>query len=58
VRGTYHLFGGLGDKDTVAGHLVLGYKLTDFELEYQDGTEFVRAAFDISGPYVGLRFSF
>tara|TARA_R110002126_G_scaffold5647_3_gene30255 strand:- start:528 stop:1373 length:846 start_codon:yes stop_codon:yes gene_type:complete len=59
LRGTYHLFGGAPLTDNRgAGHLVLGYKLTDLELEYQDGTEFGSANLEISGPYLGLRFSF
>jgi len=59
LRGTYHLFGGAPLTDQRgAGHLVLGYKLTDLELEYQDGAEFGAANLEISGPYLGLRFSF
>lgn len=59
LRGTYHLFGGAPLTDERgAGHLVLGYKVTDLELEYTDGTEFGAANLKISGPYLGLRFSF
>jgi hypothetical protein len=58
LRGTFHLFGAPLLDQRGAGHLVLGYKVTDLELEYQDGTEFGAANLEITGPYLGLRFSF
>lgn len=36
------------------GHLVLGYRLTQAELEFEDGTSTVDANLDFQGAYLGL----
>jgi hypothetical protein len=47
----------LGGDERLRGSLVLGYRLTDIELEYDDGSSDVEADFTVQGPYAGLELS-
>lgn len=50
----WKLFGG---SELLRASLVVGYRMTDFELEYDDGSNQVRSDLTIAGPYIGLEAS-
>ena len=47
-----------GSGDRFLGHAALGYRYVDTDFEFNDGSDQVKADLDISGPYLGLNFSF
>ena len=51
VYARWKLFGG---EELLRMSLVVGYRLTDLELEYADGSTNVESDLTIAGPYVGL----
>lgn len=55
VSGKYHLAGG---SDRLNAWLVLGYRATDLELEYTEDGDDVATDLEVTGPYLGLTFSF
>lgn len=50
----WKLFGG---SELLRASLVLGYRLTDFQFEYEDGSSNVNSDLTIAGPYIGLEAS-
>lgn len=48
----------LGGGERTAGRLALGYRLVDFSFDFDDGSEEFVMEFELTGPYLGLTFSF
>ena len=48
----------LGDGERTTGRLALGYRLVDFSFDFDDGSDEFEAEFEVTGPYLGLTFSF
>ena len=53
--GKYHIAGG-GDR--LGAAFIFGYRATELDVEYDDGSDRVDANLEVSGPYIGLRLSF
>jgi len=51
----YHILGG---DDRLRGDIVLGYRQIEIDAEYEDDSSEVLADVELSGPYLGVRFSF
>lgn len=54
VYARWKLFGG---SELLRASLVVGYRLTDFQLQYDDGSNSVDTDLRVAGPYIGLEAS-
>ena len=55
MHGAYSFFGG---DEHLSGALILGFRWTELSVDYEDDADRIDADLRLTGPYLGLRFSF